>query len=1631
MKTNNSKNPFPGLRPFNSSETHLFFGRDGQSTELLKRLKRNRFLAVVGTSGSGKSSLVRAGLLPALQGGMMASAGSDWRIAIFRPGNAPIDNLAQALMSPEVFGSGDKGNYDLECVTAETSLRRSSLGLAELAQHARMSVNKDGQPIFPDDANLLVVVDQFEELFRFKQISEEKARVRQLADGELSREEEKPPAAGPDVQGYAARDGEPSGRQGDNFKEDAAAFVKLLLEAARHKKENIYVVLTMRSDYLGDCSQFWDLPEAINSGQYLIPRMTRDERREAITGPVGVRRAEITEPLINQLLNDAGDNPDQLPILQHALMRTWNYWHASRKNGGALDLAHYNEIGGMERALSQHADEAYESLSKPHQAVAEKLFKALTEKGDDNREIRRPMPLGELCEVIQEDIKDVKDVIGVFRESGRSFLLPADKPLVEDSLIDISHESLIRGWERLAKWVNEEARSSVIYKRLAETALLYPEKEGPLRDPALQVALEWLKTAKPNKAWAQRYHPAFEKAIDFLAESEKARAREAKDREEQLQEQLAQAKALADTTQKAIIAEQQRAQAQARSARMFFWFTIALGALLTGAIVLSVYALRRRSEAITAKAAIAESLDKAQAAEKTAREAEERAEGERQNAVDAQVAAELERQKALDAKKVADTERDKANQREKQARDALGKAEREHRRAEYEVKLAGFYQKTLDATAQNQRTEAAGHLGAALTLIKQTEKEKGVPRQINVLRSIGDIYTGSGQEPTDEEKVKAVASYDELAVIHRQHHDVPEEIKWWEKSAQVYESVKDANKAADYYTNKVLPIYTKLGDTPKIAATFVKIGDIHKDSKRLEEMKKAVESYEKAAAAYHASSDFANESDTYLKIGKIYLEPGNRDERLAEDALSRAVTVYDEKDKASIAAALVKVGDIYKFSKDKDDKAISLDVYAAAAETYEELGDKNALGNTYVSAALAAKQLDSDAQVIFYYTKAVEAYRAANNGKEEAQTLRQFASSFRRSASAEMRMLAIEKYEASAEISLRLGDTSNAIISYKEAGEIYTSFEDEPTRLKAADAYNKAANLFNQPGETGEQSALIVRIGDLYRESKAPEQQAKADDYYQRAARVYLDDKDLAKAANTFITIGNKYRHSEPPNPQKAAAYFSRAAQVYHDVQRREDEAETLIKVGRYYQVSDAAEERSTAKDYYERAVRVHHDAQDRENEADLLIEVGKLYQNSKLADDKASAQAYYDRALGVYGDDPAGLSKTFIKVGQAYETSSNKAESQKASAFYDKAVQVHRGAGNLAGQSSTLIEIGKLYEDDDDKEKNKLAVKYFDQAVKVHTDANDPVGAAAILIKLGDSYLYSEEKERKERALSYYEAALRIYESPANPAGQATVHKKAGLMLASMKQTARALEQLETARRLYAGDHIGQGDTLFEIGKIYKNSENVADQNKGEASFKEAVQVYMNAKDLVGAAALLHNLGDWYDESPEDSLIQKAAESYEKEAEIHRTLGRYADEAAALIRVGETYNELATEDFYRKAAGNFARARALYKQEGELGGEGLAAHRLGLAYKLMEENEEALRYYNEALLLLTTPETRRQRAEVLASMAVAYISLEKKDKALESYNQAYDLYQALAEYRRATQIASRIRRLRVPPVER
>jgi energy-coupling factor transporter ATP-binding protein EcfA2 len=585
------ENPFPGLRPFRENEVRLFFGRESQIDTMVEKLAAIRFLAVVGTSGSGKSSLVNCGLNPALSRGLMASAGTAWRIAKFRPGSDPIKAMAQSLAQPGLLFR----DQDFEGLSAqeivETTLGMSKLGLVDIYEQAH----------FPEKEkpNLLVIVDQFEELFRFQNLQ--------------------------------------SAEPGPNRAfERSVAFVNLLLEAVSSDLP-IYVVLTMRSDFLGDCAQFFGLAEAINRGQYLVPRMSRDERRSAIAGPVAVAGGDISSELLTRLVNDVGDNPDQLSILQHALNRTWAEWQ--REGGaGAMDLPHYEAIGTMLHALDFHAERAYAELGDDRQKViCEKVFQALTDKGPYLRGIRRPTSVAALCAITETSLDELNPVFDVFRKPSRSFVMPpAGEPIAPETIMDISHESLMRIWVRLTGWVNEEAESAAQYQRLVQNTSLKAEgKAGLMTDPELSLTLEWRKNWKPNAAWAERYKPGFASAIAFLEES-----REKRDAD------LAAERARQDAER---AAEQERLKRKLRR-KWQIAAAVATAVALTVAVVsrvrvanlrerqaiaLSQAEARRRVETENLNVAVTNERDAAKNAEAKAKAADERAELEAQMFIDA------------------------------------------------------------------------------------------------------------------------------------------------------------------------------------------------------------------------------------------------------------------------------------------------------------------------------------------------------------------------------------------------------------------------------------------------------------------------------------------------------------------------------------------------------------------------------------------------------------------------------------------------------------------------------------------------------------------------------------------------------------------------------------------------------------------------------------------------------------------------------------------------------------------------------------------------------------------------------------------------------------------------------------
>jgi tetratricopeptide (TPR) repeat protein len=464
-----SRSPYPGLRPFEPDETDIFFGRETHVDAMVNRLGERHFLAVTGASGSGKSSLVKAGLIEALEIGLLAEAGPVWRIAQMHPGDHPMEELAEKLVA--ALGSNP---YEYDVAFRRAAIERGPLALVEELKE---------RPL-PDGGNLLIIADQFEELFRYE--------------------------------GLAGR-------------EEAEAFVALLLASARQRGVPIYVVLTMRSEYFGYCAEFEGLAETISDAQYLCPRLTRDQIAAAIEGPAAVFGGKVEPRLVARIINDMGTDADQLPLMQHVLMRLWEKAKEHDAAALVLRLDDYLAVDGIKGCLSRHADEILAEVTgdAPQRTETAKRLFCLVTDGEGERAVRRLARVSEVLAVTGAPLAEVAVVADAFRAPGRSLLLPPlDRRLDQDDVVDISHESLIRQWQTLKDWAQAEALSAEQYRETERLAQRWARGTGELWDGIdLAVAWAWRQRERPIPAWATRYGGDFALAMRFLDESRHAERR--------------------------------------------------------------------------------------------------------------------------------------------------------------------------------------------------------------------------------------------------------------------------------------------------------------------------------------------------------------------------------------------------------------------------------------------------------------------------------------------------------------------------------------------------------------------------------------------------------------------------------------------------------------------------------------------------------------------------------------------------------------------------------------------------------------------------------------------------------------------------------------------------------------------------------------------------------------------------------------------------------------------------------------------------------------------------------------------------------------------------------------------------
>ncbi len=458
--------PYPGLRPFSKEEWPIFFGRECLLDELIDRLIAQSLFVVHGDSGCGKSSLIRAGVLPRLEQ-QFARGGSGWITCSTTPGDAPLENLADALAG--ITGAGDE--------TRRHEIRRilnsGAHGAAALAQYVS---ERRGE-------HVCILIDQFEEIF---------AHARH------------------------------HGRQ------QSSVLIALLIGLHKLADPRLRVVLTMRSEFLGACAQYDGFAQAVNATQYLLPRMERADLLRAIQEPATLYDGDISSDLAERLIDEAGGTQDQLPLIQHALMQLYCRRRVQPDKRWRLERVDYPHRG-LRGLLSDHADELLASVKGTPDAArtVEEMFRALTEINADHQAIRRPQTFEALLQVTRAEEHHLRKILDVFRAEGASLLRPyGTAPIKHHDPVDISHEALIRCWSKIADekegWLVREFEDGITWSALLVQCESFEKDPGNVLSAATtEERRYWLSGRNAN--WARRYGGGWDRVQKLIEASVTAR----------------------------------------------------------------------------------------------------------------------------------------------------------------------------------------------------------------------------------------------------------------------------------------------------------------------------------------------------------------------------------------------------------------------------------------------------------------------------------------------------------------------------------------------------------------------------------------------------------------------------------------------------------------------------------------------------------------------------------------------------------------------------------------------------------------------------------------------------------------------------------------------------------------------------------------------------------------------------------------------------------------------------------------------------------------------------------------------------------------------------------------------------
>jgi formylglycine-generating enzyme required for sulfatase activity len=412
--------PYRGLLYFREEDAPFFFGREIATQRLLDAVTRQSLIAVVGASGSGKSSVVRAGLLPRLRRG----GDRVWEVATLVPGDRPLYALA-ATLAPLLEPDMNEVDRLIEITRLSRALQENDLKVRDVVERALAKQ--------PGTDRLLLVADQWEELYTLT----------------------------PDEAGRRR-------------------FIDELLEASRTAP--LSVVLTLRADFVGQALAYRPLSDRLQDAQVNVAPMTRAELERAITAPAGKVGLGFEPGLVERILDDVGEEPGNLPLLEFVLTRLWE-----DRRGGQLLHAAYESMGRLDGAIATKAEEVFGALAPAQQQAAQRVFLQLVRPGQGAEDTRRRASLADIGEGSEPVVKKLAD---------ERLLVTAPGGSGTGETVEVSHEALIRHWDRLKAWVDGDREFLLWRERFRGLLAEWQRRDkdaGALLPPAfLAEAERWL-----------------------------------------------------------------------------------------------------------------------------------------------------------------------------------------------------------------------------------------------------------------------------------------------------------------------------------------------------------------------------------------------------------------------------------------------------------------------------------------------------------------------------------------------------------------------------------------------------------------------------------------------------------------------------------------------------------------------------------------------------------------------------------------------------------------------------------------------------------------------------------------------------------------------------------------------------------------------------------------------------------------------------------------------------------------------------------------------------------------------------------------------------------------------------------